>query len=380
MAMLPSPLLLPGRTLAAEHAIRSLGMEARLFGVRGLLVHGRSLTSSGELAAILAATPADLTMQCWEHRGGEPTTDDVEQLRTAIRAANVSWVAAIGGGSVIDLAKAAAGLRDAPGTIAAYQAGQPIPPATLPLIAAPTTAGTGSETTIVAVLTDARRPCKQSIRHPTFLPRVVILDPLLLRACPPATIAAAGLDAFIQAFESFTSRYATPFTRALSELALLRIARALPAVYAGDQSLAADLLQGSYVAGLALSHARLGVVHGLAHPLGARWHVAHGLACAACFPAALRWNRPALANDLAHLRTILGQDVEDLLMTWTAQMQLMSPFTGATLADRDDIVREVLASGSTDANPRPVTAAAVHTLLDEIFGTRPVDHSGIKSC
>jgi alcohol dehydrogenase class IV len=118
----------------------------------------------------------------------------------------------------------------------------------------------------------------------------------------------------------------------------------------------------------------------LAHPLGARWHVAHGLACAACFPAALRWNRPALANDLAHLRTILGQDVEDLLMAWTAQMQLMSPFTGATLADRDDIVREVLASGSTDANPRPVTAAAVHTLLDEIFGTRPVDHSGIKSC
>jgi alcohol dehydrogenase class IV len=366
--MLPSPLLLPGRTLAAEHAIRMLGSEARLFGPRGLLVHGRSLAVSGELAAILAAAPADVSINCWEHRGGEPTTADVELLRTAIRADHVAWVAAIGGGSVMDLAKAAAGLCDAPATVAAYQAGLPIPPATLPFIAAPTTAGTGSETTIVAVLTDAARPWKQSIRHPSFLPRLVILDPWLLRACPPGTIAAAGMDAFIQAFESFTSRYATPFTRALSELALLRITRALPAVYAGDWRMATDLLQGSYVAGLALSHARLGVVHGLAHPLGARWHVAHGLACAACFPAALRWNRPAIANDLAHLRTILGHDVEELMADWMTQMQLASPFTGATLTDRESIVQEVLASGSTAANPRPVSAAAVHTLLDEIFG------------
>jgi alcohol dehydrogenase class IV len=365
--MLPSPLLLPGRTLAAEHAIRSLGAEARFFGPHGVLVHGRSLAATGELAAIRAAAPSDVTFTTWEHRGGEPTTGDVERLRTEIRAGRVAWVAAVGGGSVLDLAKAAAGLRDAPGTVAEYQGGLPIPPSTLPLIAAPTTAGTGSETTVVAVLTDATRPWKQSIRHPSFMPRLVILDPLLLRTCPPATIAAAGLDALIQAFESLTSRYATPFTRALSELALQHIARALPAVYGGDWSRCAELLQGSYVAGLALSHARLGVVHGLAHPLGARWHLPHGQVCAACFPACLRWNRPAIAEDLQRVRHLLGVDIEELLQRWQGQMRLGAPFAGIPLTDRETIVQEVLASGSTAANPRPVTVADVHRLLDEIF-------------
>jgi alcohol dehydrogenase class IV len=367
LPILPSQLLLPGRTLAADNAILQLGTEARAFGTRGLLVHGRSLAASGKLDAILAAAPAGMAITCHEHPGNEPTTDAVETLRAHLRAQRVDWVAAVGGGSVIDLAKAAAGLRDAPERVCAYQAGAAIPPATLPLIAAPTTAGTGSEATVVSVLTDTSCNLKQSIRHPSFMPRLVILDPTLLRSCPPATLAAAGMDAFVQAFESYTSRFATPLTRALSELALVRITRALPAVHGGDWALAADLLQGSYVAGVALSHARLGVVHGLAHPLGARWHAAHGVVCAACFPAALRFNRPVIQDDLAHLRAILGCDVEDLVAGWMKQMHLASPFPGTRLADDDAIVREVLASGSTNANPRPVTAEHVQKLLEDLF-------------
>ncbi len=369
--MLPSPLLLPARTLAAPGSANALAAEAAVLGPRGLIVHGRSLEAGGTLARLVAAAPATMAVASYAHSGGEPTLADVERLRGFLRDRPCDWVAAVGGGSVIDLAKAAAGLLHAPQPVATYQAGAPIPPDTLPLIAVPTTAGTGSESTVVSVLTDPGRSLKQSIRHPSFMPRLVILDPDLLRSCPPPTLAASGLDAFVQAFESTISRFATPFTRALSELALVRIAHSLLPVFTGDFARASDLLQGSYLAGLALSHARLGVVHGLAHPLGSRWHAAHGLTCAVCIPAALAFNRPVIANTLTDLRDRLGVDVEAVVAGWMSAMRLDSPFAGQPLRDRDAIIRETLASGSTAANPRPVTAADAAALLDAIFAPAP---------
>ena len=368
MSMLPSALLLPQRTIAKEGAARRLAHEAAEFGTRGLIVHGRSLQRSGELDAILSESPSGMTIRAWCHtEGGEPTVGAVEALRAELRADRPDWIAAIGGGSVIDLAKAAAGLADAPESAAFYQTNNAaIPPATLPLIAAPTTAGTGSEATVVAVLTDPARTLKQSIRHPSYMPRLVILDSGLLKGCPPATLAAAGLDAFIQAFESYTSRHATPFTRALSELALVRIAHALLPLYQGDERAAADMLEGSYLAGVALSHARLGVIHGLAHPLGARFGVAHGLVCACCLPACLAFNREAVASDLDTLEKRYGLNVEAQVDAWFAAMGLANPFAGCKVTDRDAFIRETLASGSTAANPRPVTAEDVGALLDAI--------------
>ncbi len=365
--MIPSSLLLPARTIAGTGSIAKLAAEAAVFGSDGVLVHGRSLEASGTLRAVVDAAPRGVRIVPYAHGGGEPTLDDVDRLRAFLRDRPCDWVAAVGGGSVIDLAKAAAGLRDAPEPTAAYQAGAPIPPAVLPFVAAPTTAGTGSEATVVAVLTDPARALKQSIRHPSFLPRLVVLDAGLLRSCPPRTIAASGLDAFVQALESHVSRHATPFTRALSELALAAIDRTLLPVYHGDFSGAADLLEGSYLAGIALSHARLGVVHGLAHPLGSRWHAAHGLTCAVCLPAALAFNRPVIGVALAGLRDRLGVDVEARVAEWMAAMRLVSPFAGEPVRDREAIIRETLASGSTAANPRPVAAADVDALLQAIF-------------
>ena len=109
------------------------------------------------------------------------------------------------------------------------------------------------------------------------------------------------------------------------------------------------------------------MVHGLAHPLGSRWHTAHGLTCAACLPAALAFNLPVIANTLADLHSRLGIDVEATVGDWFAAMRLTSPFAGQPLHDRAAIIRETLASGSTAANPRPVTAADVESLLDSLF-------------
>ena len=369
MSLLPSSLLLPQQTIAKAGAAFSLLRTAAAFGKKGVLVHGRSLQRAGMLAAILEEPPFGMTVRTWCHMGNEPTVGEVDALRADLRANRPDWVAAVGGGSVIDLAKAAAGLADAPENTAFYQASPlAIPPATLPLIAVPSTAGTGSEATVVAVLTDPARTLKQSIRHPSYMPKLVILDPSLLKSCPPATIAAAGLDAFVQAFESYTSKNATPFTRALSELALVRISQALLPLYQGSSDAAADMLESSYLAGLALSHARLGVIHGLAHPLGVRFHAAHGLVCACCLPACLAFNRAAIRHDLADLKMRHGLDIEAQVETWLDAMKLGKPFDGQTVADREAFIRETLASGSTAANPRPVTSDDVSALLDAIIG------------
>ena len=369
MPLLPETLLLPQQTVAKAGAVLNLAEAALAFGKNGVIVHGASLRRSGTLETILGRQPAGMRLRSWQHEGGEPTVGEVESLRAELRRERPDWVAAVGGGSVIDLAKAAAGLADAPESAAYYQThNAAIPPATLPLIAAPSTAGTGSEATVVAVLTDPARMLKQSIRHPSYMPKRVILDPDLLAGCPPATIAAAGLDAFIQAYESYTSRHATPFTRALSELALVRISRALLPLYQGDLGAASDMLESSYLAGIALSHARLGVIHGLAHPLGARTGVAHGLVCALCLPACLAFNRPVIQRDLSELKARHGLDVEAQVETWLEAMKLETPFEGLHVADRDAFIRETLASGSTAANPRAVTAEDAAALLDAIAG------------
>ncbi|MEI7900178.1 MAG: iron-containing alcohol dehydrogenase, partial [bacterium] len=121
-------------------------------------------------------------------------------------------------------------------------------------------------------------------------------------------------------------------------------------------------------AGLALSHARLGVIHGLAHPLGARFHAAHGLVCACCLPAALAFNRSVIQHDLADLKARHGLDVEAHVEAWLDAMKLDNPFAGRPVIDRDAFIRETLASGSTAANPRPVTADDVGALLDTLLG------------
>ena len=368
MQTLPATLTLPPRTVSGRGAACALLDECATFGARGVLVHGRSLERSGKLAAILGRAADTRDVLPWRHPGGEPTLDQLEELLSFARAHGALWIAGVGGGSVMDLAKACAGLIEAPLSVQAYQDGVPIEPTRTPFIAVPTTAGTGSESTIVAVFTNDATGLKKSIRHATFMARAVILDPELLEDCPPSIVAASGLDAFVQALESYISVNATWFTDCCALKAIGLIERSLEAVVAGAKDgPVADLLQGSYLAGMALSNARLGVVHGLAHPLGARYHQPHGLVCGVCLPHALAFNHEAAAEKLAKVDELLGKDVLDRTNEMITGMGVVSPFTGAEIIDRESIVREALASGSTAANPRPVTEQDVHDLLDAIF-------------
>ncbi|MDA3924584.1 MAG: iron-containing alcohol dehydrogenase [Kiritimatiellae bacterium] len=370
MSLLPANLLLPQRTVSGADTTLQLAELVNTFGSQGVLVHGQSLQRSGKLQAITKQFNGSTVVNTYCHKGSEPTVHEVDVLRETIKSMKANWVAAIGGGSVMDLAKAAAGLVDHTQKTAYYQVNpSEILPATIPLIAAPTTAGTGSEATVVSVLTNPETMLKQSIRHPSHMPKIVILDPELLKDCPPSTIAAAGLDAFIQAFESYTSRTATPFTQCLAELAIKVISANLLPLFKNpaDTDAAAEMLEASYITGVAFSHSRLGIIHGLAHPLGVRFNTAHGLACACCLPAALEYNRDYIKDSLCNLKSRCAIDIEDLVTTWMSAMKLANPFSGKSVKDMDSFIKETLASGSTKANPRDVTADDVRWLLDRIM-------------
>lgn len=371
MRTLPDTLVLPQVTVQGSGSARRLIPACQRFGQRGVLVHGRSLERNDQLSGLLSGVPPGLTVETHCHTGGEPTLADLEGLLAHARRCNADWIAAIGGGSVLDLGKACAGLFRCQEDLTAVHNGAPLAGNGIPFAAAPATAGTGSEATPVCVLTHPLTREKKSIRHPSFLPSIVALDPLLLAHCPPGVIAASGMDAWVQALEAYASQGATWWSDMLALKALTLIDAHIEPVFRNPEDPgAAELLTGSYLAGLALSSARLGIVHGLAHPLGARYRIPHGLVCAVCMAPALELNRPFMGEKYNILSQTLVQDpltrVAGLLNALGLNGKL---FEGRPCPDRAAIIRETLASGSTAANPKRVTSDDVEAILDRLFGS-----------
>ncbi|MBC8453979.1 iron-containing alcohol dehydrogenase [PVC group bacterium] len=368
MKIIPENLTLPPRTIFRNGSILDVLTECRIFGSRGVLVCGRSLDKSGTLSAILDSGKADDSICIWRHSGGEPTLNQLEDLLVAARGHGAEWILGIGGGSVMDLAKACAGLLESPLPAENYHNGEPLENSRIPFIAAPATAGTGSEATVVTVLTNTETGVKKSFRHQSHIARLVILDSGLLDGCPASVVAASGMDALTQAIEAYTSNGAAWISDQWALQGVELIANNLERVYAGERGDASSaLLLGSYLAGLALSNARLGVVHGLAHPLGSRYHQPHGLVCAVCLPAAIRFNKNAMGKKYDILGEILNGDLLVCIENMIEQLAIKSPFKKLAIKDKDNVIKETLASGSTKANPRTVKAEDVECLLSEIF-------------
>ena len=350
-------------------AVARLGEQGYGFGSRGFLLHSRSMRRSGAVEKVRESAPQGLEIATWEHEGGEPTLDSVEAVRSRAREIAPSWIGAVGGGSVLDLGKACAGLYHSFASAGEHHAGLPLETPGLPFLAAPATAGTGSEATGVSVLLDAATGWKAPIRSPEMLPAAAILDPDLLATCPRETIADSGMDALTQAVESLFSTGATRFTSMLAGEGCRLVAAALPRVYADPAGESAeDLLLGSFLTGMAFSSSRLGVVHGLAHPLGGYYGVSHGRVCGLCLPLALELNREAAGQRYEELQGLLGGDpvrrVNDLL----SGLGVDNPFAGAALHHVETMVRETLESGSTAHNPKQVTEEDVRWLLERLFG------------
>jgi alcohol dehydrogenase class IV len=236
---------------------------------------------------------------------GEPTADLARAGVAAAREHGADVIAAIGGGSVIDTAKAVAMLLANGGDPLDYLesvgSGRAITRPSVPCVAVPTTAGTGAEVTANAVLAVPERRLKASLRSPLMIPRVALVDPLLSASCPPPVTAASGLDALTQCLEPFVSVRATPLTDGLAREGLRRAGLGLRAAYADGADLAAraDMATCALLGGMALANAKLGAVHGLAGVIGGTADVPHGFACAALLAPVIEANVRALRSGRA---------------------------------------------------------------------------------
>ena len=313
--------------------IDEIGATVGLLGRRAWVVGGTaSLERSGARQRIDASLSAvGIESRVVARSTGEPTVDQLAAALAGLQHEDLDGVVVVaaGGGSTIDLAKALAALATnmpigqrtgidldtfVVDHLEGVGRGLAIRQWPLPMVAVPTTAGTGAEATRNAVISCPRRRFKKSMRSPMMVPRAALVDPDLTASCDSSTIAASGLDCVTQLIESFVCRFAKPLPRCLVLESLPRALHSLPRLLtpkpAGDDpqgwidSRAADraaLSHAALLSGLALTNSGLGLAHGVAAALGVACGAPHGIACAVMLPAALRVNREVVRDDFALL-------------------------------------------------------------------------------
>jgi len=361
----------PVRSYVGTGCIEQLGKEARGFGTRALLVTGRrALRRAGiteRLVKLLEA--AGVKTRVFDQAPPEPDVGTVDRARERLLREGCQMVIEAGGGSALDVGKAAAGLSRETAPTREYLAGRPIASEGVPHIAVATTSGTGAEVTRNSVLIDAEKRVKKSIRGDGLMPAVSFTDPELTLSCPPDVTAASGMDALTQAIESFFSRHAVSVTEALSLRAIESIVPNLPVAFRDGQNLEAReaMALGSYMAGLALGSARLGAVHGLAHPLGMVYHTGHGIICGVLMPSVLERNMKQAMAKGEKLREAMGSEPLPTLDHLLDELHLPHRLGEYPVPGNERLILDyALASGSSDANPVPVDEQYVREILRQV--------------
>jgi alcohol dehydrogenase class IV len=289
------------RIVFGPGSITEAGAIARSFGETALVVTGSSGRHES-LREVLGR--AGVKCDVFQTHG-EPDLDTVERGVERARKQGCHVVLAFGGGSAIDAGKAIAAMLANPGRLLDYLevvgAGKSLPNPSVPFVAIPTTAGTGSEVTRNAVLAATQQKVKVSLRHASMLPRAAILDPVLTHDLPPRLTATTGLDALTQLIEPYVCSRPNPMTDALCLEGLGRVVRSLRKAVrdGGDASAREDMSLAALFSGIALANAGLGAVHGFAGAIGGMYPAPHGAVCAALLPHVMAINVQALRRDPA---------------------------------------------------------------------------------
>ncbi|KAF5088326.1 Alcohol dehydrogenase 2 [anaerobic digester metagenome] len=344
---------------------------------KALVISGPHLNKMGVVAKITAILgQAGLAFDSFTETEANPSVETVDKATEVFLDSKADCIIALGGGSPMDVAKAVGVLARFGGTIGDYEGADKVPGAIVPLIAIPTTAGTGSEVTAFAVITDRARNYKLTVFSYELIPTTAILDPTLVMTTPEKTAAACGIDALVHAIEAYLSKAASPFSDAMAEKGLTMLGSSIRPFVADrtNPQAAEQMLYGSMFAGIAFAWARLGNVHAMAHPLGGYFDVAHGVANAILLPTVLNYN--ALADTGRYqiiYEAISGQsagpDFEPATLVAAVSKlsaELGIPQTLTEVGVTEDMIPamalDAMKSGNILVNPRSTTLTQIEDL------------------
>lgn len=312
-----------------------------------------------------------------------PSAETIHQGLDVLRETHSDAVLAVGGGSSIDTAKGIAVMATNEGHILDYEGVGKVQHQPLPIIAVPTTAGTGSEVTASTIVTNKKTLFKAAIISPHIFPKLAILDPVLTLSCPRDITAATGMDALTHAIESYTSKTATPVSEALALQAMKLISQSLLKAYfvGTDIHSRNTMLTASMLAGFAFSQSRLGNVHAISQSFGGVFNIPHGIANATLLPFVLKFNLPACPEKMKDIAEALGQDVSGLTAMEAGEKVLQAVIDmnkalnipdnikdlGVKLERMPQLVEDSMRSGNVLVNPRLTTADDIQTIIENAY-------------
>ncbi|MBP1730572.1 MAG: alcohol dehydrogenase [Deltaproteobacteria bacterium] len=373
----------PKKLIAGENSIDLVPNEIKALNkANPLIVTDAGIVERGVLRRLISPLDeARMSYKVFSDVEPDPSMEVMDKGGQVCREGKHDCIIALGGGSSIDAAKAISVVATNKGAVRNYLGiGAVYKQDPLPVIAIPTTAGTGSEVTLVAVVSDKKNKVKLGMKSPKLMPVAAVLDPTLLSSLPPRLIASTGLDAFTHALESFMSIRSSIMTRELSlDAARMIFDSVIPfRDNPKDMELGLKMLYGSFLAGLAFTNGGVGAMHALAHSIGSQYHVAHGVACGLFVTRVLRENMDAALDRYGAFLAGLGYETKGLSATACAEKlievmdeflrKLEIPATLTAMGIKLEVLPEMITAIMKDpplmANPKKYDEETIRRLLE----------------
>ena len=375
--MLPTrTFIIPPVLITGSGSSEKVGEESKKLGVKkALIVTDEVLSKLGILEGVKKAlSEIKIEFAIYDKISTEPTVDYVREGLKAYKENGCDFLVALGGGSALDTAKAISIMITNPGSIEEYKGLGKVTKEGVPLIAIPTTGGTGSEVTQFTIITDTKTSVKMLIGSPFIMPRVAIVDPLLTLSCPRSLSAAVGIDALTHAIEAYVSLKSQPMSDIFCLSAIELISGNLRQAWANGNNVEAreKTMLGALQAGIAFSNASVALVHGMSRPIGAYFHVPHGASNAALLGVVTEFSLIGNPVRYAHIAKAMGENISGLTDLEAAQLAAKSIKTlikdikipslkelGVEKEKLDQLApkmaEDAIASGSPGNNPRQAT-------------------------
>ena len=357
--MLNFEFLLPMRIVFGNDVINQIGEEAKIIGKRAFIVTDKGVLKTGYIERIQQLLKdVDIESDVFSDVDPNPRDKSVQNGFDKATQFKADMLLGVGGGSAIDTAKAIGVILQEGGKIQDYEGLDRVKKPITPLIAVPTTAGTGTEVTFWSVITDTKRKFKMSIGSPLMAAKVALVDPMLTLTLPKDITAFTGIDALVHAIEGYTSMLSQPISDSLALSAIERIRPNIRKAFANGGNVEAryNMMLGSMLAGISFGNSDVASVHCMGEAMGGLYDTPHGLSMAVCLPYCMEHNIIANPEKFADIAWALGEDVEGLTSLEAARLSVAA--IRSMLKDLDIPDARSIGLKKTDLNKLAAAAAA----------------------